>query len=58
MTKPHRLKWFQERIGTTIKRRDFITHKMVEIYVEDIKHCQRLFYTQFDVGFRFTNNKK
>lgn len=54
MTKPHRLKWFQDNIGKVIKRRDFIAHnKYVEIEVKDTAHCQRLFYSQFDIGFRF-----
>ena len=54
MTKPHRLKWFQERIGTIIKRRDFLLPcKFVEIEIKDNAHCQRLFYSQFDLLFRF-----
>ena len=53
MTKLHRLKWFQDHIGRYIKRRDFATHKIVEIYVQDNAHCQRLFATQFDIGLRY-----
>jgi hypothetical protein len=54
MTKPHRLKWFQDNIGKVIKRRDFtLHHKYVEIEVKDNAHCQRLFTSQFDLGLRF-----
>lgn len=56
MTKPHRLKWFQERIGTTIKRRDFIAHnKYVEIFITDNWKAQQLFHSQFEIGLRYTN---
>lgn len=54
MTKPHRLKWFQDNIGKVIKRRDFtMLNKFVEIEVKDNAQCQRLFASQFDLLFRF-----
>lgn len=53
MTRPHRLKWFQDNIGKYIKRRDFITYKYIDIYVDDNKKANLLFYTQFDIGLRY-----
>lgn len=59
MTKPHRLAWFQDNIGKTIRRKEIGSYNVVDIYVEDNKQCQRLFYTQFDLGLRyFTDLKK
>lgn len=51
--KPHRLKWFQSNIGKTIRRKEIGTFNVVDIFVEDNKQCQRLFYTQFDIGLRY-----
>lgn len=55
MTKPHRLKWFQQQIGTIIKRRDFTTpHKFVEIEVIDNWKAQQLFTSQFELCLRYS----
>lgn len=52
--KPHRLAWFQNNIGKTIKRRDFVVHhKFVEIFIEDNWKAQQLFTSQFDIGLRY-----
>jgi hypothetical protein len=51
--KPHRLAWFQKNIGKTIRRRDIFTCIPLEIYIEDNKQAQRLFYTQFDLHFTY-----
>ncbi len=54
MTKPHRLKWFQERIGTTIIRRDFTTYnRHVEIFIDDNWKAQQLYHSQFEIGLRY-----
>lgn len=57
--KPHRLSWFRQQIGKTIRRKQIDTYDVIEIFVEDNKQCQRLFHTQFDLGLRyFTDLKK
>lgn len=55
MTKPHRLKWFQDNIGKVIKRRDFVVHnKFVEIFVKDNWKAQQLFTSQFEINLRYS----
>jgi hypothetical protein len=51
--KPHRLAWFQSKIGKTVKRRDFTTHLFIEINVENNWKAQQLFYSQFDIGLQY-----
>jgi hypothetical protein len=53
MTKPHRLTWFQDRIGKTVRRKEIDGFEVIEIPVEDNKKAQRLFYTQFDLHLRY-----
>ena len=53
MTKPHRLKWFQEHIGKTIRRKEIGSYHIVEIFINDNWKAQQLFYTQFDLGLRY-----
>ncbi len=51
--KPHRLAWFKNKIGQTVKRRDFVTNLFIEIPVRDGMHAQILFSTQFDLHLRY-----
>ena len=48
--RPHRLSWFRNNIGKTIRRKQIDTYDILDIYVKDIRHSQILFYTQFDLG--------
>lgn len=58
MTTPHRLTWFQKNIGKTIRRKQIDTYDIIEIFIEDNKQAQRLFYTQFDLGLRYFTDLK
>ena len=57
--KPHRLAWFRQHIGQTIRRKQIDTYDVIEIIVRDGKHAQILFHSQFDLGLKyFTDLKK
>ena len=59
MKEPHRLTWFQQNIGKTIRRKEIGSYDIVEIYIQDNWKAQILFKTQFDLGLRyFTDLKK
>lgn len=53
MTKPHRLSWFRQQIGKTIRRKEIGSYDIVEIFVADERKAQILFYTQFDMDLRY-----